>query len=446
MMLNKLLCKTRNIVFWFSDLLNDGHVKFAYNEIKKIDNMDAADIVSYHNQKFEKLASHAIETTDYYKDIKRDDVASFPIVNKSIIKANQKRFLSDKHKEDSLYEMSTSGSTGTPFTVYQDIVKKRRVNAEIIYYSEKAGYSVGNSLIYMRAITEKSQKSKFHQWIQNETLIDISYLDEKSIELIIDKIIDSSVNKSTILAYASTYDVLRDYFTRHGYSRAERANITGIISGSEMLFDDTRELLSKAFNCPVYSRYSNQENGVIGQDDTENNVFIINEANYIVEILDMRSDHPVCEGELGRIVITDLFNYAMPMIRYDTGDIGSITTVYKNGLWKKAITNFGGRKVDMVYDSFGNLLSPHAISTKFWGFSEIKLFQFIQESKKEYAVKIVSDKFTGRSKLEQSLRSLLGNEASLKIESVNEIPLLASGKRKYIVNRMITETNRYLFD
>jgi phenylacetate-CoA ligase len=438
-MLDYLLCKIRNRAFWTLDSLKGRPIKAAYEEIKKIDNINSSDkyINNYHNQAFNKLAKHAIATTEYYKDIKIDSLNNFPVINKIIIKDSQNKFLSNKYKKDQLIQMSTSGSTGIPFVSYQDIGKKRRVNAEVIYYSEKAGYSVGKNLIFMRVITDKTYKSKLNQWTQNETLIDIGNLDDQKIELIIDKIIGVSRNGSMILAYASTYDVFRDYFIRNGYSITEKANIAGVISSSEMLFDNTRELMSKAFNCRVYSRYSNQENGIIGQDDEENNVFIINEADYIVEIFDMERDNPVSEGEIGRIVVTDLFNYAMPMIRYDTGDIGSITTINNNGSIKKAIINFGGRRIDVVYDSFGNRLSPHIITNNFWGFPEIKQYQFIQETKNEYTVKInVEGKFIRQDEVKEKLFSLLGNKAVVKIELIDEIPVMASGKRKYIINHV----------
>jgi len=237
------------------------------------------------------------------------------------------------------------------------------------------------------------------------------------------------------LAYASTYDVLRDYFFHQGITKINSATITGIISGSEMLFDHTREMMRKVFNCPVYSRYSNQENGILGQDEDENNTFILNEASYIIEIFDMNGDHPINDGEIGRIVVTDLYNYAMPMIRYDTGDIGSIAYRRKNGIMKKCITNFGGRKVDVVYDSHGQCLSPHFITNKLWEFSEVKQFQFIQDDKDKYTIKInIEGDFTRRNEMEEMLITILGKDAKLNVEFVDEIPVLASGKRNYIVN------------
>lgn len=191
------------------------------------------------------------------------------------------------------------------------------------------------------------------------------------------------------------------------------------------------------FECECYSRYSNQENGIIGQDDIENNTFILNETNYIVEIFDFDTDVPVPEGKVGRIVITDLFNKAMPMIRYDTGDIGSISYVKRNGVTKRAITNFGGRRVDVVFDCNGKRLSPHSISNHLWAFPEIVQYQFIQEDDGVYTVRLNTNSgFHRENELKGLLLKLLGDGAKIRIEEVDEIPVLASGKRQYIVNRM----------
>lgn len=439
-MLNKALSKTRGIAFWTLDLLKGSHVKKAYREIKEISNLDSNDvkISSYQERKLNELLMNAKSNTNFYKNLKSNTLADFPVVNKNLIKESQENFISNKYRMTDLITMSTSGSTGTPFIVYQNIEKKKRVNAEVIYYSEKAGYSVGENLIFLRVLTEKSRKSKFHQWVQNETLIDISNLTDKRIENILLEIEKSSNRGSMMLAYASTYDALKDFLIKNSDSGIEKGKISGVISSSEMLFDDTREIMEKTFNCQCFSRYSNQENGIIGQDNESNNIFILNEANYIIEILKIDEDTPVVNGEVGRIVITDLYNYAMPMIRYDTGDIGSLVYINQNGISKKAIENFGGRKVDIVFDSKGNRLSPHIITNNFWSFSEIQQYQFIQENENHYIVKLnVNGSFKREKELKDLLINLLGSTANIKIEKVSEIPIMASGKRKYILNSML---------
>ncbi|MCM3744099.1 hypothetical protein M3193_08080 [Sporosarcina luteola] len=439
-MFDEYLCRLRRFAFWNLDRIKGSPIKSAYNEIKKIDSLDSNDrfIEEYQTIQLEKLIFHAVNTTKIYSSFNnRARLAEFPVVNKNLIRNNQQDYISEKYKISELYKMSTSGSTGTPFVCYQDYNKKRRVNAEIIYYSEKAGYSVGNNLIFLRALTDKSRKTKFQQWIQNESLIDISSMDNKKINKILEGISKSSKNGSMILAYASTYDAFNDYFSKNGISIIPKVNITGIVSSSEMLFDHTRNKMKQIFNCKVLSRYSNQENGVIGQDDKENNVFILNEAHYIVEIFHLEKDEIVPEGDIGRIVITDLYNTGMPMIRYDTGDIGSITMIKYKGKMKKAINNFGGRKVDIIYDSYGNRLSPHIITNNFWAFPEIKQYQFIQKSANSYVVKInMEEKSFNIDTVRIMLKRLLGDKANISIELVDEIPELASGKRKYVISEI----------
>ena len=180
-----------------------------------------------------------------------------------------------------------------------------------------------------------------------------------------------------LLAYASTLDALCDYFLRKGASYESGINLSGIVSSSEILNDNTRDIVRNVFNCQCFSRYSNQENGVIGQDDVKNNVFIFNEAHYLVYVT-------------------------------------------RNNLTKKAIANFGGRKVDVVYDCDGNRLSPHIITNNLWSFPEICQFQFIQESGKRYTIKInTKAEFQRSEELRMRLIKLLGADSEIDIASVD---------------------------
>jgi len=442
-MIAKTMCKLRSTAFWFLDAVKGGSVKKACRKLKTFDALDShsMQLAEYKQLALQKLLQHAITTTKFYENIQGSCLADFPIVDKNIIRQKQDDFMSSKYGKAGLFTMTTSGSTGTPFICYQNKGKKKRVSAEVIYYSEKAGYSVGNNVIFLRAITKENHKTKLLQWIQNETLLDICNLDDKSIEKLIGDFDKASCAGSMILAYASTLEALKDYFRKEGTSAVGKGKICGIVSGADMLFDDTRNAMSKVFHCGCFSRYSNQENGIIGQDDTENNVFILNEAHYIVEIIKMDADELVAEGEVGRIVITDLHNRAMPMIRYDTGDIGSIAYIKRNGVNKKAITNFGGRRTDIVFDCYGNRLSPHVITNNFWSFPEIKQYQFIQESKTQYTVKMNAGKeFVRQNEMKALLQRLIGDKAVINIETEKEIPILASGKQKCIVNKMLSDT------
>ena len=104
----------------------------------------------------------------------------------------------------------------------------------------------------------------------------------------------------------------------------------------------------------------------------------------------------------------------------------------------KGIGNFGGRVVDMIFDTEGNQMSPHTITNSMWEFQGVRQFQFIQKKKREYVLKLNVDKdtFMQEDKIISILTQRLGSDAEIRIEYCDEIPVLASGKRRYIVNDM----------
>ncbi|MFA5545157.1 MAG: hypothetical protein WDA14_05875 [Sphaerochaetaceae bacterium] len=439
---NWILPSIRRKVFWYIDRCKGRPIRQAYNDIKDLYYSDSNSFVLLKKQKtaIEELIRHATDTTEFYKDLSgKIQLQEFPVINKHIVKGNSVKFTSKLYFNKKTYEMHTSGSTGTPFKVIQNNEKKKRVYAEVIFFSELSGYRVGNHLIFLRAMTKHSNKSKLKQIMQNESLIDISKLDDLHIGKVIDQIRNINKKNSLVLAYASTYDSIKDFYSRKNLSFQDKDNFCGIISSSETLFSETRELVSKIFNAQVFNRYSNQENGIIAQDcPGYEDHFVINESSYFIEILSLEKDIPVPEGEVGRIVVTDLYNYAMPLIRYDTGDIGSFGTVEINGIKKKVIKQLMGRKVDLIYDTSGNKLSPHIITNIFWRYSTLSQFQFIQRTERHYHIKLNSHSLFDEEELVSTLFGVLGANAEFSIEYVDEIPILSSGKRNYIINETVS--------
>jgi phenylacetate-coenzyme A ligase PaaK-like adenylate-forming protein len=102
---------------------------------------------------------------------------------------------------------------------------------------------------------------------------------------------------------------------------------------SESMAPNLRRSLQEQFHCPVRAWYSNEENGIMGIQDAVEEGYHIDTESYYYEILKMDSDEPAEPGELGRIVITDLYNYAFPILRYDNGD----TAIAKRKVKKRKI-------------------------------------------------------------------------------------------------------------
>lgn len=216
------------------------------------------------------------------------------------------------------------------------------------------------------------------------------------------------------------------------------ASVNSIISMSESLNDYVRVGMEKYFGSKVYSRYSNLENGIIAQQvPGSEHRFLINTASYIVETLRINDDKPSEPHEAGRIVITDLFNFAMPMIRYDTGDIG-ILSPRTGEQGNRYFESIEGRKMDMLYDTRGNIVSSYIMYKNMWKYTEIKQYRFIQKGKDRYVLKINADPDYNRDcRIIEEFKLYLGFDADFSIDYVTEIPLLSSGKRRKLINEMI---------
>lgn len=434
----------RRLAFWTIDAVSGGNIRKYYNLLDKIEGgtgCPEAKLAAYYRQKLGELMEHCLRTVPAYAGLNACSLKAWPVVNKLTFKQGGDRYLSTAFARESLIPMTTSGSTGTPFTCWQDPDKKRHVNAEVLFYNGLTGYSIGRKIIYFRSIVGEVSKSRLQQFMQNIDLLDCNDLSDEGIRAKILQIKKLSRGSGAmILSYASTLDAFSRYFEKFGFEEADGCNIYGVVSGSEMLKDSTREIIEHAFGCKVLSRYANEENGFIGQDGIENNVFLHNRANYYIEILKFDSDMPVGPNEVGRIVITDLYNRAMPMVRYDTGDVGAWKEVRVNGVCRKAIGQFGGRRVDMIYDYDGNTISPHSITNFMWRFNtEIRQFQFVQTDRGRYCLRLNADPVCDIKPIVDGLRKITGAGSDISVEMCDEIPVLASGKRRYIVNCMNTD-------
>ena len=433
----KFLELARNKAFWLLDNANGGKVKAYLKELQRIEGEPGItdnELKQYQQEQLKKLLLHAKNTVRIFADQDSLNINDWPVTNKMTYRENYDSCISSMYNKSALISMATSGSTGTPFISYQDDIKKKHVNAETLFYNGKIGYKVGRRIIYLRSIVSEVQKTIIQQFSQNIFLIDCNNLSDANIKNIMKQIVQLSRGcGAMIMGYASTFEAFHQYFEKNGYKEVEESKIYGIVSGSEMLFDQTRESMEKAFKCKCVSRYANEENGFLGQDNKINNVFYFNRAHYYFEILKMDEDLPVDEGEVGRIILTDLYNYAMPMIRYDTGDVGAF--IKKDG--RDVIGSFGGRRVDIVTNSHGEIVSPFAITNMMWKYQTVKQYQFVQKKAGIYILKTNPKQSKAiQNNLISDCKKVFGTEAVIEIKACDEIPVLASGKRSYIVNEM----------
>ncbi|MDY2587104.1 phenylacetate--CoA ligase family protein [Winogradskyella aquimaris] len=431
------LNRLRYTSFWALDALKGGPVRKNLKDVKTILENPFDDKSRYIRERYlDRLLSHAYQTTPFYKAQKKShNIEQFPVIDKNTIIQNFSLFQSQNYLNLKNYEVSTSGSTGVPFNVFHNKHKRLRNTADVLYFSNLTGYLVGDSLLFLESWRLMPKANAISSFLKNIDYIDVSKFNIGQVNTLIGKLYKGNTSK-VLVGLPSAFETIREYFRNNHINKEKLFNIKSIITVSEYLDKNLKHWLEDFFETNVVSRYSNEEMGILAQQgiNTQEDLFDFNWASYHLEILKFDCDEPAEHGEIGRIVITDLFNYCMPLIRYDTGDVGAFdnTKHYKNYKLKKIY----GRKMDQVYDTKGAIVSPHLIHTIFYPFfKNIRQYQFVQTGKKDFLIKLnVYDKFQKEDELIQIVKSQFGQNSNIKIKYVNEIPLLASGKRKKVMN------------
>jgi phenylacetate-CoA ligase len=381
----------------------------------------------------EALLRYAVAHTAFYANYRNfKSLQDFPVINKATIKTQYEAFQSRGFSGVRLYTLRTSGSTGTPFAILQDPDKRHRVLAEMICFGRRAGYQVGDRYVFTRVWNQHNRKSRLVAFRENAIMFDISCLDEERMASLRDLLLRGR-NIQCLLGYPSTFGPLVRYLEDRG-DGPEAFALRAIISISERLPQPTREALRSRFGCSVVSRYSNQENGVLAQQCPDGDEFHLNTASYVFEFLKLEEDLPADSGEKARMVVTDLFNRAMPLIRYDTGDVVVRQSTTSCGWRTETLSEVEGRRLDFIYDTRDRLLSPVVVCNHFWPFTRLKQFQFIQEAKGQY--QIILNGAIGQYEdgaFVDLAKGFLGADASISVVHVDQIPQLASGKFMMVV-------------
>jgi len=420
----------RNWGFWISDRLKGSPIARHCEDIER-----ELTTGSLSASRLEALLQFAVEHTPFYSNLRGfGSLQDFPVINKNTIKAQYDAFRSDTFVNVKLHAMHTSGSTGTPFAVLQNPDKRHRVLAEVICFSRRAGYEVGDRFLFTRVWTEHNRKSRLAALRDNTIQFDISSLDSPCLESL-RTLLRTDPDIKCMMGYPSTFGPFMWYMDTNGDTQ-EDFHLHSIISISEKLPPQVRSALKRQFGCNVVSRYSNQENGVLAQQCLDHDEYHLNTASYFFEFLELDRDFPARPGEPARMVVTDLFNRAMPLIRYDTGDVVVRETLTACGSGADSLSDIGGRLEDFIFDTADRPLSPSVPGLYFWPFTKLKQIQFIQEHKGVYSIVVngalehyKDEEFTSLAK------SFLGSDAQVSVVHVDHIPMLDSGKFKAVFSR-----------
>ena len=416
----------RRTAFWMLDALRGRKIKTHYDDIAARFEDGGED-----GERLRDILSYAMEHVPFYKGIERPELSRFPVMSKPLYKQNGEACFSDEFPDrEALYKASTSGSTGTPLVVYQNADKRRRLRADLIYAHERVGWRLGDHYFFIRNWVSNYNQSPLKNFAQAVTNVSIAEFDDAKKAWLCGQI--KKRKNCVIFGYASSVCDFMRYVKARGVDTSA-FKIKLIVCDSDELTVANKRELERTFSCPVINRYDNEENGLLAFSLPYSEEMLVNHPSIHVELLKPDCDEPVAPGEIGRVVVTDLYNRAMPLIRADIGDYAGSPD--ESGRIR-VLSEFAGRKADCIYSPHGVLVSSVAISGITEVFDTMEKYQIIQESRDEYTFKYVgtlSDE--ARERLDGRLTDSLSRDAKITYLNVEDIPVGANGKFKPLVNR-----------
>lgn len=442
-----------------------------FKELKKLQFTSRENLLKRSEKKIRRILYHAYENVPFYKmmfdehgitpkDFQSiEDLQKFPIITKTDLKKNFPTKVKAKNiPKKRFYLESTSGSTGMPFQFFIDKSASSVRNASRFLFNDWAGIQPASKRIWIcgprphiasstKCTNQTSIISLTKEKIANILLgqtkthhISSFEITQNNMKDIINNII--TINPDYIESYASVLIKLAKALKV--YHLSPPSNLRTIISTSETLIPIEKTLIESAFGCKVVNRYGCVEfTGSVAQICPKNNkVFHINTESVFLEVVGDNGKH-VAPGEQGKIVITDLHNYTMPFIRYDTGDYATWGGKCNCGRGFPILTEIGGRSVEYLHTSSKKSLSAGELGHFLFCLKDyvnyLKEYQAIQYKINEVQFLVVPEKKFDSSieaRLQNDLKSFLGKDVTIDIKVVPEIKCESSGKRFIIKSKM----------
>lgn len=366
------------IVLPIGDFLNGSSFITSLKYWRGVDQFSEMEIHALQKENLSKIIKHAVANTVHYKNIKLSGsdpyqwLLSFPILTKNDLREKLDDMLSEDKKK--LTKLSSSGSSGVSSTVYMNSKDLSLLRAGLIHWWEWSGYRIGAPLVQTGISPKRGLLKAIKDKLFRTIYINAFSHSKEQLRSLCLKL-EKSKNYF-LVGYASSLNVIAEYASSNNHN----IRLKGVISLGDKLFLHYRKNITSTFLCKVYDTYGSAEGFLIGAEADLEYMYILSPQTF-VEILD-DNDNPVPDGKMGNIVVTRLDGFAMPLIRYKIGDIGSLLPKGKYPEKRKysypLLERIVGRNTDIVKTKSGKSLVVHAFTGVFEYISEIKQFKVIQ--------------------------------------------------------------------
>ena len=407
--------------------------------------LSSDEILAIQWRKLERLLDHCWTRIPYYRrqwtglgiergDIRSlEDYARLPLLRKPEIRAHAEDFLAPSPREPILFK-ATSGSTGEPLRIgYTRESYERRTAVMYRGYGWSGGH-LGRRTLYLwgEPTGGSGWKERVHQAaMQRRTLNAFAMSDERLGEYVarIDRF-----RPRVIVSYVAPIVRIAQWMLANG-RRPHRPDV--ILSAAEALHEGERAIVEDAFGCPVQNTYGCREVMLIAAECPHRGGLHANADHLVVELAGRDGD------AASELVLTDLHNYAMPLLRYANGDMarpGAGDCGCGRGLPKLA--GIEGRLLDILRTADGRQVFGEHLVYAFLGVSGIDQWQVVQDQRDAWDIALVPGAGFDPSvvdRIERDLRPVCGEGTELRFHLRDAIAPTATGKRRPTINRLATE-------
>lgn len=406
-----------------------------------------ADILELQNQKLDRLIKHAAATSNWYKRVMADraidpsspftraDLAQFPVTTKKDIRENTTDFISSKFDPARMPKAKTGGSTGVSLNLFFDERCQKLRNGAQIFADSFSGWKPGVRIAAVwgnppKAITLKQKIRAF--LLDRMIYLDTMNLDPQSMGDFV--LAWQRFSPDMVFGHSHSIYIFAKYLIENNISHLRPQ---GIVATSMMLLDHERTVIEEAFQCKVNNRYGCEEVGLIAVECEQHKGMHINSSHIILECLD-EQDQPVPPGTAGKLVITDLNNFGMPLIRYRVEDVGVLGTQKCScGRTTPILERLEGRIADFLKKPDGGQVAGVSLVertlTKIPG---IEQMQLVQETLHQIQInRVKGNEFTPATDtaLIAEFSHIFGPDVVFTINNVEKIPQEKSGKYRFSI-------------
>lgn len=409
--------------------------------------LSESELAQLQAERMRALVRHALQFVPHYRELLNrngwaltqfetpSDIAKLPLLTKQQVAANPKAFVSERPLTWR-FQASTSGTSGTPLKLYQDIRAIVREHAFLHRHLEWAGFKDGERTAWWRGdmiVPVDQQVPPFARVnrVANMLMLSSYHLSFDRAEWYLQSL--RSFDPVVIQAYPSSIGFLASYLEAIG-EKYEGRSLRAIITSSESLSVDQKAVIERRFGCSVFDHYGSTERVILGGTCDKGALHI--ESDYgLTEWI------PTTDGDY-ELVGTGFNNHLMPLIRYRTGDRAVLSepgTSCPCGRSMPVVSRIVGRMDDYVVMEDGRQVGR--LDHVFKGVRFVAEAQIVQREAGAVEILVVPSvtvtQMTGElEKIRKNAHERLGVEARIDLRLVDKIPRTANGKLKLVVSEL----------